>query len=493
MTQDQQVRRFMSLIKRGMALSVASAKAGMSEPTARKYRKAGRLPSELQKPHDWRTRPDPFEEVWPEIESLLDRDGGLEAKTVFEEIQRRHPDRFAVGQLRTLQRRFRDWRVVHGPEQEVFFPQVYIPGEQCQSDFTEMNSVEVTIAGQGLRHLIYHFVLPYSNWEQVRIAYSENFEALSEGLQEALWKLGAVPRVHRSDNLSAATHELIRTRGRGFTERYLELLGHYGMEPSKNHPGNGHENGDVEQSHYRFRLAADQRLRLRGSRDFATLKDYRQFLEDLVEERNRGRGDKLQQELAEMRSLPARRLEAFREKMVRVTRTSIVRILNNAYSVPSRLIGYRLKARIYSDEIELEYQGQVVERLERIRGQDKSQIDYRHLIASLVRKPGAFRRLAYREALFPSPVFRRTYDVLVEKSVHWADLEYLRILHLAATTWQCQVEQTLERLLAQDQVPDYETVKQLATVPERMAWPEVRIGEPDLVVYDQLLAAGGLS
>ena len=98
-----------------------------------------------------------------------------------------------------------------------------------------MYSVEVTISGELLRHLIYHFVLPFSNWEQVSIAYSENFEALSEGLQESLWTLGGVPVMHRTDNLSAATHELIRTRGRGFTERYLELLCHYGMNPSKNH------------------------------------------------------------------------------------------------------------------------------------------------------------------------------------------------------------------------------------------------------------------
>jgi hypothetical protein len=354
-----------------------------------------------------------------------------------------------------------------------------------------MNSVEVTISGELLRHLIYHFVLPYSNWEHVEIAYSENFEALSEGLQEALWTLGAVPGVHRTDNLSAATHELIHTRGRGFTERYLELLSHYGMKPSKNHPGNGHENGDVEQSHYRFRKAVDQRLRLRGSRDFATLGHYREFLKGLVQERNRSRAKQSGEELLAMRPLPARRLEAFREQMVSVTRTSIVRILSNAYSVPSRLIGYRLKARISSEFIELEYRGQVLERLERLRGRDKEKIDYRHVIASLVRKPGAFRRFAYREALFPSLVFRKAYDVLLERSNQWADLEYLRILHLAATTWQCRVEQILEKLLTEERVPDFETVKDLVAPPERIPWPEVRVGEPDLATYDQLISVGG--
>jgi hypothetical protein len=481
----------MSLMKEGVTISIASAKSGMSQPTARKYRKAGRLPSELKKKHEWKTRPDPFQPVWPEVEGLLKRDGGLEAKTVFEELQRRYPNRFAAGQLRTLQRRFRDWRVLHGPEQEVFFTQVYQPAEQCQSDFTQMNSLQVTVSGQPLRHLIYHFVLPFSNWEYVEIAYSESFEALSQGLQNALWAMGAVPGVHRTDNLSAATHELIRTRGRGFTERYLELLDHYGMKPSKTHPGNAHEKGDVEQSHYRFRQAVDQRLRLRGSRDFVSSVEYRQFLHQIAEERNRPRAERLRQELSQMRNLPTRRLDWLREQMVTVARTSIVRILGNAYSVPSRLIGYRLKARIGVEWIELEYQGQILERLPRIRGQDREKIDYRHLIGSLVRKPGAFRRFAYREALFPSEVFRKAYDVLLERSTQWSDLEYLRILQLAATTWQDRVEQALQQLLAEQKIPHYETVRSLANRQDPICWPEVAIVEPDLASYDQLLEREG--
>jgi hypothetical protein len=207
--------------------------------------------------------------------------------------------------------------------------------------------------------------------------------------------------------------------------------------------------------------------------------------------RNHPRAEKLKQELTHMRPLPARRLDAFREQMVNVTRTSMVHILNNTYSVPSRLIRCRLTARIYSDRIDLEYRGQVIERLERIRGQDKEKIDYRHVLPSLVRKPGAFRRFAYREALFPSLIFRRAYDLLVERSTKWADLEYLRILHLAATTLQCRVEQTLEKLLAQDALPDYETVKSLAAPGEMILWPQIRIEEPDLAAYDQLLNAGG--
>jgi hypothetical protein len=488
MTRDQQVRRLMSLIQNGLPLATAAAKAGMSEPTARKYRRKAKLPSQLRKEHDWRTRPDPFTEVWPEIELLIKRDSGLQAKTVFEELQRRYPDRFVQGQLRTLQRRFRDWRAFNGPDREVFFPQVHIPGEQGQSDFTNMNALGVTIAGVPLKHLAYHFVLPFSNWEHVSISYSESFESLSQGLQDSLWTLGAVPPVHRTDNLSAATHELIRSRGRGFTARYTELLDHYGMKPSKNYPGNAHENGDVEQAHFRFRTAVDQRLRLLGNRDFGTISQYSEFLRAIADERNIARKSALDQELEHMRPLPVRRMDAFREVDVTVARSSVVRILHNAYSVPSRLIGHRLRARIYADYIELDYGGRVVQCLERIRGNDNYKIDYRHIVNSLVRKPGAFQRFVYREAMFPSVTFRRAYDSLSEKSNTRADLEYLRILHLAARTLESRVEAALEQLLAEGRIPEYEAVRSIADTAEEIRWPQIQIQQPDLAAYDQLIA-----
>jgi hypothetical protein len=477
----------MELMKEGFTLSAAALKAGMSEPAARKYRRAGKLPKELRKTHDWRTRPDPFGDVWREVEELLEKDGGLQSKTIFEEIRRRHPERFGDGQLRTLQRRCRLWRAIHGPDQEVFFSQVYRPGEQCQSDFSEMNSVAITILGQGFEHLIYHFVLPYSNWESVEIAYSESFEALSEGLQGALWELGAVPMKHRTDCLSAATHELRHSHGRGFNARYRELLGHYGMEPSKIGVGKANENGDVEQSHFRFRSAVDQRLRLRGGRDFGSVEQYRGFLKQLSTERNAERRARLTEELCAMRRLPLRRVDAFREEWVTVSRWSTVRVAHNVYSVPSRLIGYRLRARVHAASIDLEYGGQTIERMERLRGNNHCRIDYRHLIHSLLRKPGAFERYMYREALFPTVVFRQAYDRLVQGSKKWADLEYVRILHLAATTLESRVEQALTKLLAQGELPEYEAVKALAAVPDVIVCPALSIPEPDLGCYDALL------
>jgi transposase len=477
----------MSMIKKGESLVTAAAKSGMSERTARRYRGLGKLPSEVKAAHSWRTREDPFAEVWPEVEALLARDSGLQAKTVFEELQRRHPGRFGPGQLRTLQRRFRDWRALHGAQQEVYFAQSHRPGEQGQSDFTDMGSLGITIAGERFLHLLYHFVLTYSNWESVSLCYSETFEALSEGLQGALWRLGGVPAEHRTDNLSAATHELKRSRGRGFTERYRELLEHYGLRASKNSPGRAHENGDVESAHGGLKNALDQRLRLRGSRDFASLEAYWQWVEVRVAERNAQREARLAEERAVLGPLPARALPAYREEEVTVKRWGIIRVVNKPYSLPSRLIGHRVQVRVYADHLEARYRGQVVARPPRVRGDGLEGIDYRHLVHSLIRKPGAFRRYVYREALFPSVTFRRAYDVLAERSQRWADLEYVRILHLAATTLQCEVEAALLALLEAGDVPEYEAVQaKVAPVPS-LGCPEVQVDTPDLAVYDALL------
>lgn len=487
MTTNQQVRLLMSLINKGIGLSAAAAKSGMSERTARKYRRAGKRPSELQVRHTWRTRADPLEEVWPEIEALLEQDGGLQAKTIFEELLRRYPGRFQAGQLRTVQRRLRDWRALGGEDREVYFDQRHQPGEQCQSDFTDMRSLGVVVAGEAFGHLVYHWVLTYSNWEAVKLCYSETFEALAEGLQEALWRLGGVPQEHRTDNLSAATHELAKSRGRGFTERYRELLGHYGLRGSKNTPGRAHENGDVESSHGSLKNAVDQRLRLRGSREFASVEAYWGFIETLVGERNLGREARLAEERAVLRALPARALPAYRDEELLVKRSGVIRVAGKPYSLPSRLLGHRVQVRLYANHLEVRYRGTLVARPDRVRGDGLQGIDYRHLVHSLVRKPGAFRRYVYREALFPTPVFRRAYDTLAERSQQWADLEYVRILYLAATTMQCEVEAALAALLEVGEIPEYEAVKAKVRPAEPSACPPVHVEVPDLGLYDALL------
>jgi len=489
MVEDQQVRRLMKLLQDESTLSLAAAKSGMDEKTARKYRRLRKLPSEVKAEHRWRTRKDPFEDVWEDIRSKLEVNPGLEAKTLFEDLQRRYPGRYADGQLRTLQRRVKVWRALEGPPKEVFFPQVHKPGKLCQSDFTTMDDLGVTIAGHPFPHKIYHFVLTYSNWETGTICFSESFESLSEGLQNALWELGGVPRSHRTDRLTAAVQKVEHPDE--FTQRYGALMRHYGIEGLKTQAASPHENGDVEQRHHRFKRAVEQSLMLRGSRDFISRDEYAVFLRKLLDQLNAGRQERFKEELDILRRLPVRRLESCtRLSRVRVGPSSTIRVHHNTYSVNSRLIDESVSVRLYAEKVEVWYGQHLVETMPRLRGRGKHHIQYRHIIDWLVRKPGAFANYRYREELFPTSRFRIAYDAL--QSHHTgrvADKQYLKILHLAAQEGEALVDAALRSLLDLELPITAEAVEELVKScqqPEPV--PLVTVPDVALSPYDELLA-----
>jgi hypothetical protein len=482
----------MSLLSEGKSLVQAAVRAAMSEPTARKYARSGQMPSELATPRTWRTRPDPFEEVWPEIEALLKNDGGLQAQTIFKDLQKHYPGRFTSGQLRTLQRRVHAWKTQSGPAKDVYFEQVHHPGKQGQSDFTNMGELGITIAGEPFLHLLYHFVLTYSNWESAMICPSESFESLTAGLQSALWRLGGVPEDHRTDNLSAATHELHESRGRDFTKRYRKVLDHYHLNGTRNFPGNANENGTVESGNGHLKSAIDQQLRLRGSRDFSSRSAYEAFLQTCVASRNATREEKLAEERPHLRPLPAQPLPAYTELFATVSRYSVIRVGNRIYMVHSRLIGRRLTVHLHADILELFYQNVKVEVLPRLLGDEKAHIDYRKIIHCLVRKPGAFRNYRFREWMYPRLEFRRAYEALVDHNDGRADFEYVRILHLAARDGEPAVESALEALRTAGIVPEYETVRARVRGPRTPGGvPDVEIEKPDFASYDRLLGSYG--
>jgi hypothetical protein len=404
MVTDQHIQRLRRLDLLDLCKCRAAAKAGIDEKTARKYRRLQQLPSEVRMEHTWRTRPDPFADVWPRVEEHLTVNPGLEAKTLFAWLQREQPGRFADNQLRTLQRHIKQWRALHGSAKEVFFTQVHQPGRLAASDFTHCSSLEITIGGQAFPHLLYHFVLTYSNWETGTICFSESFESLSEGLQNALAELGGVPQVHRTDSLTAAVPP--GEERPVFQQRYGELLQHYGLQGQAINPTKAHENGDAEQSHRQCKRALDQALLLRGSRDFPSRADYTAFLRQVFGQLNSGRQQRLAEEVAVLRPLPAQRIDACKRIDVRVARGSTLHVQGNTYSVHSRLIGEKVEVRLYADHLEVWYAQQQVARLPRLRGRGKRPIDYRHLIDWLVRKPGAFADYCYRAELFPSSRFR---------------------------------------------------------------------------------------
>jgi hypothetical protein len=486
MVTDQQILRLRQALQKGMSLSLAAAKAGIDRKTARTYRQLDRLPSEVAMQHTWQTRKDPFDAVWNWIVEQVAANPGLQAKTLFAALQRHHPGRFPDGQLRTLQRRLKRWRAEHGPAKEVFFAQIHHPGRLAASDFTHCSDLGVTLAGIPFPHLIYHFVLTYSNWETGTVCFSESYESLSEGLQNALWQLGGVPQLHRTDRLTAAVQP--RADPNVFKRRYQALLSHYGLAAQAIGAGKGNENGDIEQRHYRFKDALDQALMLRGSRDFAGRDSYAAYLQQLFIQLNGGRQARLAEEIALLRPLPQQRLEACKRLRVRVETGSTVRVEGNVYSVPSRLIGEWVEARLYAERVDLWYAQKCVQQMPRLRGRHKHKIDYRHVIDWLIRKPGAFADYRYRADLFPSSCFRMAYDLLLQWQPQRADKEYLRLLQLAARGSEVEVEAALTALLEQGCVFD------AAAIDERLRQQgptrsviDVTIGPVDLAVYDALL------
>jgi hypothetical protein len=472
---------------------LAAAKAGMDPKTARDYLRDGRLPSERDADRAWRTRADPFAEEWKEVCEQVTANPGLEAKTLFEALQRKYPGKFADGQLRSLQRRLKQWRATDGPVREVFFAQRHVAGRLGQSDFTHMTELGITIAAQSFPHMLYHFVLTYSNWEDVSLCYSESFESLSDGVQNALWELGGAPLEHRTDRMSLAVNNA--SDEREFTARYGALMRHYKMTGRKIQTGKPNENGDVEQRHYRLKRALGQALLLRDSRDFSSIREYKEFLRLLLAQLNAGRRDRLRIEMQYLRPLPAARLESMKREQVKVDSGSLIYVNRNAYSVHSRLIGEKVEARIRAETIEVWYAGRKVEDLPRLRGRGKHRVDYRHIIDWLVRKPGALDNYRYREDLFPTSRFRMALDALRETAPLRANKRYLEVLELAAKEGEARVDRALRCLLEQGEMGEgklnAETV--LALLNEDSVLPpatSINVADVSLASFDELLGKG---
>ncbi len=490
---DAQVGLLRRKMAEGKTQEAAAAAADMSVRSARDW-KEGPLPTQTKRPRWWRTRGDPFKDVWtPKILPMLlsDEEGVLQANTILDALneERAEGDRFDQGKMRTLRRRIRDWRALHGPEKEVFFEQEHPPGREGALDFTNCGDLGVTILGVAFPHLLFEYVLSFSTWTWVCLAFSETFEALVKGFQGALWALGARPEIARSDNLSAATHELA-SGGRGLTQRWKAVLKHYDTKSTRISPGKSNENGGVEQRHHRTKSAVEQALVLRQSRDFTSPEAYEAFVRGVVDKsHNRKIADRLEVERKHLWPLPSTKVPEYTTWTPTVRCWSTIVVNRRFYSVPSRLIGHQVQARQHADIVEVFFKGQPVQAMPRLRGDQLARIDYRHIIWSLVKKPGAFARYRYREELFPTLAFRRAYDALRSTHGDRADVEYVRVLHLAASTMERTVEVALIELVAEGRSFDYAAVKARAK-PETPTIPDMAPLQPDLTVYDGLLAGG---
>ena len=508
---DEQVRKMNQVYSKTANLAAAAMIAGMSRKTARKYRDVGKLPSQVEQERErtWRTREDPFETDWPIVEEWLTAAPELEARAVFEFLMESNHDRaaqlrvacdeqgasevpqYTPGQMRTFQRRVKRWRATKGPDQEIFFAQEHRPGEAMQTDFTVLDALEVTIQREPFPHQLCHSVLPYSNWQWATVSRSENFLALKKALQNHVIRLGRVAQWHQTDQSSTATHRADNRRE--FNDDYVALVTHLGMKPRTIGVGKKEQNGDIEAANGALKRRIKQYLLLRGSRDFESIKEYEAFLADIFIRANKFRAAKIAEDLAAMKALSVSRLPDYKSSWHGVSKQSTIRVKRNAYSVPSRLIGESIEARVYDDRIEVWYAQTLQLTVLRLLGNSGARIDYRHIIWSMVRKPGAFARYKYREALFPTLVFRRAYDRLQEKhgAGRQCDLEYLRILHLAAATMEADVEVALELLLDTDDRWTSEEVKTITGASEAIEVPNIAVPEVELDPYDHLLTFTG--
>jgi hypothetical protein len=491
---DRQFRRYMSSRKEGQTQATSASQAGFSERTGRRIDEIPIPPSQARAtPRQYRTRRDPFEEVWQQdLVPLLRQVPGIQATTLLEELQRLHPDRFPDRLLRSLQRRVAHWRAIEGPDRDLIFRQNHPPGRHALSDFTDAGNLGVTLAGQSFPHRLYHFWMAYSGWQYVKaIQGGESFTALAEGLQEALWQLGGAPAEHRTDRLSAAYKNL--TAHDDAAAGYAALCQHYGMEPTRNNAGVSHENGSVEAAHGHLKRGLQEALLLRGSCDFAELAGYQAFLQDFIARKNARRREAVAAEVKALRSLPRHRTTDFSSETVSVTTTGTIRVRGVLYTVPSRLVGCRLKVHIYDNRLLCFLGPTEVLTLPRTYNPSTGRarvVDYRHLIGALIRKPQAFRNSIFREDLFPRSAFRRAWEVLdANLEPRKACRVYVGLLHLAAEhACEARLAERLDQLVDDGAVPDLEALRaEFTSLTRSTSAPVITIPPPDPAVYDALL------
>src|SRR5882724_1791362 len=348
------------------------------------------------------------------------------------------------------------------------------------------------LRGSPLDHRLYHFRLAFSGWEHAQIVLGgESFVALAEGLQNALWALGRAPLQHRSDSLSAAFRNLDDDARQDQTRRYEALCAHYRMEPTRNNRGVAHENGSIESPHGHLKQAIEDALLLRGSRDFDDLQAYRRFVDEVVGRRNTRNRKRLDLERSALQSLPPRRTTDYEENIVTVTSTSGFILKKVFYSVPSRLIGHRLRVRLYDDRLECFLGATPLTTLRRGRphssGKHGHVVDYRHVIHALRRKPMALLNLVYREQLFPRRAYGRAFEALLagdgEKQACRTTVGLLSLAHDRAC--EAELAEAIDAELNAGRLPDLDTLGR-CFAPNPAAIPDITVEVAPLHLYDEL-------
>lgn len=469
----------------------------MHRKTAGRYLKRGQSPTEVkqERPPRARTQPDPLADVWPLALPFLRRSPDIQAKGLFVHLLEEHSEIAPEARqaLRTFQRKVKDWRRAHGPEKEVHFQQLHRPGEVMEFDWTHATVLNVTIGDRPFDHLLAHGVLPYSNAEWAVPCVSESSLSLKAGVQAAFWAFGGVTKILQTDQSGTATHQLKRgAKQRGFNKEYLALCAHLRVEPRTIHVHSPDENGDVESLQRHLKERIELQLQLRGSRDFKDVTEYAAFVADVCHRANRDglRQARLTEERLLLQPLPPMHYPAYVQDSLAVSKYSTVRIKNHYYTVPARLIGCTLQVQYDEWKVRLFHARKLVVEHARAYG-DEPRIDYRHVIGSLVKKPGAFKSCVYREQLFPTLVFRQAHAQLQAHEERFADKRYLQLLALAADLGESLVEEAIAACLREDQPPTPDRVRaRLKAPPVLSAIDAIKPFVPHLASYDRLLGVG---
>jgi hypothetical protein len=472
--------------QKGHSQAVSAAKSGISIRSGRRIDQ-GQWSGQTER--HWRTRTDPLEAVWlSDLVPLLQRAPDLTGLTLLEYLDDTYPGQYEESVLRTLQRRVKHWRAVNGPDKDVIFRQAAEPGRQGLSDFTHPNTV-ITIRGQVFKHLLYQFRLAFSGWRYVQpVQGGESYSALSESLQNALHLLGGCPSEHRTDSLSAAFNNQMHL----FRSQYEGLCHHYGMEPSRNNPGQSHENGAIEAPHGSFKRRLSQALKVRGSTDFDSVDDYQGFINRVTSRLNKRIKSKLSSESNHLQPLPIHHFADYTELVVTVTRTSTIEVRRVLYTVPSRLIGNRLRVHLYHDRLSAYLGSDLVVTLLRVYAKAKSRarcVNYHHVIHALSAKPQAFRYSQLRDDLLPNDRYRQLWQYVDQHlSARQACKWMVGVLRLASD-YDCEERliDYLEAQIARDSLQELKLLQAKFLPSDNRSL--VLVDQHQLADYDSLLVA----
>ena len=483
---QQQVKRYMKSRQTGDSQEQAAAKAGVSVRSGRRIEKDERSPPTQSR--SWRTRADPFATVWEsELLPLLEREPTLTGITLWEHLDDRFPGHYPYSTLRTLQRRIKHWQATEGPDKPVIFRQSVPPGHQGLSDFTHPNTA-VTIAGEPFEHLLYQFRLAYSGWRSVTVIRGgESYSALADGLQTALHKLAGAPLEHRTDSLSAAYVNDLEKRS--LTKSYEALCEHYRMRATTNNLGVSHENGAIEAPHGSLKRRIDQAIKLRGSADFSTIVAYRTFLFRIVEKLNRPCQSRLAEEREHLQAIPADRYVDYRELGIRVTSSSTIIVKRVLYTVPSKLIGERLRVHLFHDRLECFVAQTRVVTLPRVYPSKSDsrarRIDYHHIIHSLAAKPQAFRFSQFRDDILPTDQYRTLWSLAEAQFAPQVACKWMVTVLRFAHDYNCEYALGNQLMAQQSQLPDLQSLQSRYLSHSKP--PPIPVRQHDAADYDVFL------